>query len=689
MKKISKYLFSFLCNLAILFFFPISAVTAAASDISEALPSAGLPSLSDYSSGCSRSFGSLPSKYDSRTLGYLTSVKNQNPWGTCWAFGALASGEASLIKKGLTDTSVDLSELHLSYFFFEESNDPLGNTSGDKVSLPFGTTHYLDSGGNNLFTMFALSKWIGAVPESSAPYSHDLLSVPTLDQNLAYADSAHLQNARFVSTADIVSVKNLIMEYGAVSTAMYYDNRYLSRQNAYYCPRVSSFANHIVTFVGWDDTYPKEAFSNKKVSSDGAWIVKNSYGTDFGDHGYFYLSYEDATLTSRGPDALSYAFDMEKADNYDFNYQYDGSYGASTFQVPNGSSFANIFTVRGAASGNEQLEAVSFSLFTTDVHYQIQIYKNPDPGKPTSGTPVFNVPQSGNTTYSGYYTIPLKYRPVFQKGDSFSVVITLKARHQNGVDCFIDYTATTAGIRFTSSSSDGLSFYKTHGTWKDLNAMSEGATARIKAFTSRTSASVSNPQKGTAALHTKVSQPRIKKAVPRSSSQVLLSWSVVPKADHYKIYRSSSKNGSYALIGKTSNLKYLDTSCHTGTTYYYRIRACQKSGKHFAYSPYSNIVKIRVQPAKAVITKLVPAGNKLKLSWKKVSGASGYSLYRSIEKNGSYQRVKIISSGKKTSYLVAMPPKGKTYYYKVRAYRLVNGKRIAGDYSSPRYFKRK
>ncbi len=689
MKKISKYLFSFLYSLSIILFFQIPAATAGASDVPEALPSAGLPSLSDYHSGYSRSFGSLPSKYDSRALGYLTSIKDQNPWGTCWAFGALASGEASLIKKGLADTSINLSELHLSYFFFEESADPLGNTHGDKVSLPPATPHYLDSGGNNLFTMFALSKWIGAVPESSAPYSHDDLSVPTLNQNLAYADISHLQNARFVSTADISSVKKLIMEYGAVSTAMYYDSRYLSRQNAYYCPRVSSFANHIVTLVGWDDAYPKKAFSSKKVSSNGAWIVKNSYGTDFGDNGYFYLSYEDATLLSRGPDALSYAFDMEKADNYDFNYQYDGSYGASTFRIPNGSSLSNIFTVSGASTGNEQLEAISFSLFTTDVNYRIQIYKNPDPGNPTSGTPVFNVPQSGNTTYSGYYTIPLKYRPVFQKGDTFSVVVTFKARHQSGVDCFIDYTSTTAGIRFTSSSSDGLSFYKTNGTWKDLNAMSEGATARIKAFTSRTSAPASNPQQGTAALHTKVAQPKIKKAVPHSSAQVLLSWSSIKKADNYKIYRSTSKKGPYTMIGKTASLKYLDTKCHTGATYYYRIRACQKSGKGFAYSPYSNIVKVRVQPSKPVITKLVPTGKKLKLSWKKVSGASGYSIYRSTEKRGSYQRIKILSSGKKTSYLMSLPPKGNTYYYKVRAYRLVNGKRIAGDYSAARPFRRK
>ena len=81
----------------------LAGTAVSAADIPSALPSAELPSLPDYgaSDTYSRSYGTLPESYDSRKLGLITPVRNQNPWGTCWAFGALGAGEASLIKKGL------------------------------------------------------------------------------------------------------------------------------------------------------------------------------------------------------------------------------------------------------------------------------------------------------------------------------------------------------------------------------------------------------------------------------------------------------------------------------------------------------------------------------------------------------------------------------------------------------------
>ncbi|MFQ9396482.1 MAG: lectin like domain-containing protein [Lachnospiraceae bacterium] len=119
---------------------------------------------------------------------------------------------------------------------------------------------------------------------------------------------------------------------------------------------------------------------------------------------------------------------MDKADNYDHNYQYDGSFGASTLDLDNGECLANIFTVSGNPGGREQLKAVSFALYTPDVYYSIQVYKNPDPGEPESGTAMFSSKQYGSTTYSGYYTIPLKTQPVFEEGDTFSVVLTFRGK---------------------------------------------------------------------------------------------------------------------------------------------------------------------------------------------------------------------------------------------------------------------
>lgn len=680
MKNFSKIRLLLISSLFILNSFLFSAVCSSASEIPEALPSVDLPALSNYQSAYSRSYGTLPSSYDSRAKGYVSPVRNQEPWGTCWAFGALAAGEANLIKDGLADTSLDLSELHLSYFFFNSPNDPLGNTEGDKVTYPSYEENYLESGGNNLFTMFALSKWLGAASEDLVPYSTDSAYIPTVNDSLAYEDVAHLQNARFVSTGDIDSVKKLIMEYGAVSSAMYFDSRYLSDSNAYYYPKVSASNNHIVTLVGWDDDYATYHFSGTAPASSGAWIAKNSYGSDFGDNGYFYISYEDMTLCNQN-DARSYAFDMEPADNYDHNYQYDGSFSASVFSVSNGSSFSNIYTVNGNPGGREKLEAVSFSLFTTNVSYSIQIYKNPDPGEPESGTAMLKTPQTGSTTYCGYYTIPLTTQPVFEQGDTFSVVLTLTAADQSTVDMFVDHTSNTAGIQFTSSVSKYQSFYKTIDTWKDLKT--KKTTARIKAFTSDTTEAATSTN-GKVSSSKYLATPRIKKAYSSAYNEATLIWTAVDNAKGYKIYRSTSKNGPYVRITNTTKTRFTDTKRKSGTTYYYRIRAYRSSGSKVLYSAYSNIVKVRVQPGKTTIKGLKYVNNdtRIKLTWKKVSGANGYVLYRSTSKNGKYKKVKIIKSSSATSCLLKPPASGKRYYYKLRAYRTVNGKRILGAYSS-------
>ena len=627
----------------------LAGTAVSAADIPSALPSAELPSLPDYgaSDTYSRSYGTLPESYDSRKLGLITPVRNQNPWGTCWAFGALGAGEASLIKKGLADPSVDLSELHLSYFFFHAPTDPLGNTKNDSVSLPATAANYLESGGNNLFTMFELASWAGAASETIAPYE-TASTIPSLNSSLAYEDTAHLQNARFVSTADLNSVKKLIMEYGAVSSAFYYDSRYLSTSSSYYYPKVASYNNHIVTLVGWDDNYAAYHFNEgSRPSAPGAWIVKNSHGTSFGDGGYFYISYEDKTLNNR-KDALSYAFDLEKADNYDHNYQYDGSFGASTLNLDNGECLANIFTVSGNPSGREQLKAISFALYTPDVYYSIQVYKNPDPGEPESGTAMFSSKQYGSTTYSGYYTIPLKTQPVFQEGDTFSVVLTFRGKNQSYVDTFVDYTSNTAGIQFQSSANAGQSFYKSNGTWKDMTRIgNKSAVARIKAFTKDTAAAAT-PGTGSGSSGTvNISTPRIRTYRCPGYNSVYLSWTAVSGATGYKIYRSTSPNGTYTRLLNTRRTSFTDTKRRTGTNYYYRIRAYKTSGSTTIHSGYSNTVRVRVIPATPSIKKIRLANNKknLLLTWNAVNGATGYSIYRSTSKNGTYRRIKIITSG--------------------------------------------
>ena len=218
----------------------------------------------------------IPASYDSRNYGRVTSVKNQNPYGTCWTFAALAAGESSMISAGYVN-DIDLSEYHLAYFFYNCQTDPLGNVDGDRTYLnsSYGN-NYLSVGGNNYLTMFALSSWRGAASESVAPYGNASPS-STLDASLAYKDVAHLQNARVVSIKNAADVKKLIMDYGTVASGFNMNTFYYNYETEGYYNYNDKSSNHAIAIVGWDDNYAVDNFTGtKKPSKPGAWLVKTA-----------------------------------------------------------------------------------------------------------------------------------------------------------------------------------------------------------------------------------------------------------------------------------------------------------------------------------------------------------------------------------------------------------------------------
>jgi uncharacterized protein YjdB len=398
--------------------------------------------------------------------------------------------EANLVKKGLATNSTDLSELQLAYFFYNTVADPLGNTTGDSTEAL--TNSYLNQGGNSIYTTFALASWIGATNESKASYSDATSESYTLEDSLAFDDAYHMQNAYWIKMMDTEDVKNMIMNYGAISASYYSDGQaytsdYYDSTNFAYYYNGTSGTNHAIIIVGWDDEFDKSNFSTTP-SNNGAWLVKNSWGTSYGDSGYFWLSYDDATLNKTSSQGC--VFDFESADNYDHNYQYDGTSGKSSTYVVNGGSIANIFNAKAnSVGGAEQIEAVSFALSDVNVDYSIQIYKNlTNEQNPTSGTSMLSTPQTGTTSYSGYYTVPLDEQVVVSEGTTFSVVITLSRSASSIVYYVVDRSyQNSTWIKFTNTLETGQSFEKFSysSSWQDLSSYDE-CTARIKAFTSDT-----------------------------------------------------------------------------------------------------------------------------------------------------------------------------------------------------------
>ena len=438
----------------------------------------------------------LPASYDSRDYGYVTPVKNQGTFGTCWAFAALAAGESSMLAQGYVDSAdeIDLSEYHFSYFFFNYVNDPLGNLTND-ISAVTADNNYLFVGGNSYYSMFALASWRGAADETVAPYE-DVTTTSTLSSDLAFNDVAHMQNTYIVSMQNAADVKKLIMEYGAVASALYFDNfKYYNINTKSYYQDDVAYSDHAVTIVGWDDDYSVDKFLESeyapKPSNPGAWLVKNSWGE--GIYDYFWVSYEDLCMS--GQDAFAFVF--EDADNYDKNYQYDGTYGTSYWGIYNNNGFANVYTCEGEYI--EKIDAVSFALAEANVDYSIQIYKNPDVDNPESGEALLSTPQTGSTTYIGYYTIELNEDIYINPGDTFAVAVKFSETvvDDGYVYVYLDGDVGCADCScpfyFDSYTEEYQSYYLTwymdpsdmhEETWSDGSNYNN--CARIKAFTTIT-----------------------------------------------------------------------------------------------------------------------------------------------------------------------------------------------------------
>ena len=134
-------------------------------------------------------------------------------------------------------------------------------------------------------------------------------------------------------------------------------------------------------------------------------------------------------------------------------------------------------------------------------------------------------------------------------------------------------------------------------------------------------------------------------------------------------------------ITSKNTIEFTDTGLDTNTTYYYKVRAYRMIADQKKYGSYSEIVCAKPVLSKTTIT-VSSKSKKATIKWNKVLGASGYKVYSATSSDGTYSLKKTITSINTLSYTNTNLVSGKTYYYKVRAYRNVNGKVVYGPYSA-------
>lgn len=398
-----------------------------------------------------------PGTYNANEEGFVTDVKNQRNTSLCWAFSLASNLETSLLTRG--QKYYDLSEEQLAYFWANRVNDPLGNTPNDKITRTQSNYH---GTGNGRVASFFLSTWSGMTTEEKVPFQSSAVTWP---DSLAYDTSAYMEDAIF-SQYTVERTKQLLMEYNSVSAMIYMlDNYYYPDTASYSCPQ-SGLVNHAVTIVGWDDTYSKENFpSTSGVNNDGAWIVKNSYGKNWGKNGYFYLSYEDKSITN----LVSNTAVTTPA--YPNNYFYDGAAaGTVTFPgntINNGYYVSNIFKATAGNGKDEELGEIVTAVPQDNTDFQIQVYTNlKNTSDPTSGTPAYAEPVDYTQPLAGIHTIHLNTPVKIPQGTFYSVVI----RIPDGSNKFYVEKTTTSTSWFTATAGidPDQSFFSTSGKkWYD------------------------------------------------------------------------------------------------------------------------------------------------------------------------------------------------------------------------------
>ena len=678
----------------------------------------------------------IPTSYDLREYIDDIKVKDQMSTGLCWGFSANTALETYL---ALNDKTYDFSERHIEYNTAKNSTN---GTNEEALNRNLGVGGY----STTAFTYY--SRGSGPILEEDMPFENneDPIEIEELPTNVAvqkvddmvYFPSIYkrIENGTVIyedasgvayTTSEVTTIreqiKKHIMDYGGISVSVNANASYFNTNTwAYNLNKEGVYANHAVTIIGWDDTYSKDNFlSGYKPTTDGAYIVLNSWGEEWGDNGVYYVSYEDFIIESdmRGVTSVS---DIE----YDNLYQYDTSemYGWINSQYA-----ANIFT-------SEEDETLTEIMVGTWAEQTCNIYIN------TSGDDL-NINKltqiaSNVTLKPGYNTIEITNGIKLTGGNRFAIVVELTGEYAGiGIECNgIGFGNVTSNAQESYASDDGIS-------WEDLYDENDMINYCIKAYTQTEEKSIEIGEiRGTVeegvggivgipiSTTYEAKGDTAKITILKNNIDVTSDFTIsgntirgngayltiecpsyVKKEEVYSIKVSlndiDTVTKDVIFIGDISSYSItgIENKIYTGKCLVQDIKINNEIGTLREEIDYKITYTNNIIPGKATV-KITGAGiytgtvtkyfniiprqvtglkldkrgyNDLGLSWTQESGVTGYEVYKYNSSAKQYERVETLTSN---SYIVPNLQEGTTYQFKVRAYKTIDGTKYYGDYSS-------
>ena len=409
------------------------------------------------------------SRFDLRDYGLVSPVRAQGWMGSCWTFGTAAAMESAILKATNKKISLDISENNIQ-------------NNGLKYSIYGGGS---TEGNSEIVAASYFTSWLGIISSDDDSYDELGKISPIIENDGKYYVFDVIMLPEHSDRSVDYIYKNAIIKYGALATSVYgadggqtgdYDEKTASA----YMSNNTGLSDHVVAIVGWDDNYKKENFI-KTPPGDGAWIIKNSWGTKWGDEGFYYLSYYDA-LFAKTPGAI--AFVLNNDHNYTKNYEYtfinditfkqnQTRYNEFIKNMSTDEIFDHVDEIKKINENNNDpvTYANTYTAIDDDLLGAIGTWFNKE-GVDYSVTILVDNEvkyiQTGKSSHSGYETIKLDKPVPIKENTNFTVKILSNA-------CPV--ADSRNHIR------KNMTFADYSGKWIDLTSLEENEVPVIKAYT--------------------------------------------------------------------------------------------------------------------------------------------------------------------------------------------------------------